>query len=126
MTTVARVIAVSTTVALLSAPAFAQDVSYEVRQGLNLSELRTFSIQTIAPAMAYPTAAWDTAFERMASAPGDLRTYRTAAWDNAFDRERTTAAIAAQLEARGLRRDDVHPDIVVTTHREFVTESYGY
>jgi hypothetical protein len=61
----------------------------------------------------------------MATAPGDLRTYR-AAWDSAFDRERTNAAIAAQLEARGLRRDDVHPDMLVTTYREFMAESYGY
>jgi hypothetical protein len=30
------------------------------------------------------------------------------------------------FEARGLRRDDVHPDVYVTTHREFVTEYYGY
>ena len=126
MTSVARIITVSTTVAFLSAPAFAQEVSYDVRQGLNLSELRTFSIQTIAPGMAYPTAAWDTAFQRMASAPGDLRTYRTVVWDTAFDRERTTAAIAAQLEARGFRRDDIHPDMLVTTQREFMAESYGY
>src|SRR5262245_56459189 len=126
MTSVARIITVSTTVAFLSAPAFAQEVSYDVRQGLNLSELRTFSIQTIAPVAAYPTAAWDTAFDRMASAPGDLRTYRTVVWDTAFDRERTTAAIAAQLEARGFRRDDIHPDMLVTTEREFMAESYGY
>ena len=104
MTTVARVITVSTTVVLLSAPAFAQNVSYDVRQDLNLSQIRTFSIQATAPVMPY----------------------RTAAWDTAFDQEKTNAAVAAQLEARGLRRDDVHPDVHVTTYREFVADSYGY
>src|SRR5215468_153805 len=117
MTTVARVITVSTTVALLSAPAFAQSVSYDVRQGLNLSEIRTFSIQTTAPVWPYRTAAWDTAFDIMATPPGVVRTYRTSAWDSAFDRESTSAAVAAQLEARGLRRDDVHPDVHVTIYR---------
>jgi len=126
MTTVARVFAVSTTVALLSAPAFAQDVTYDVRQGQNFSELRTFSIQSTAPVTPYRTAPWDTAFNLMANAPSGVRTYRTAAWDSSFDQDKTNAAVAAQLEARGLRRDDVHPDVHVTTHREFVDESYGY
>src|SRR5262245_6582300 len=126
MTTVARVITVSTTMALLSAPAFAQNVSYDVRQGLNLSELRTFSIHATAPVRPYRTAAWNTAFHIMATAPGDVRTDRTAAWNSAFDRETTNAAVAVQLEARGLRRDDVHPDVKVTTYREFTPETYGY
>jgi hypothetical protein len=126
MTTVARVFAVSTTVALLSAPAFAQDVTHDVRQGQNFSELRTFSIQSTAPVTPYRTAPWDTAFNLMANAPSGVRTYRTAAWDSAFDQEQTNAAVAAQLQARGLRRDDVHPDVQVTTYREFVDESYGY
>ena len=126
MTTVARVMTVSTAVVLLSAPAFAQDVLYDVQQGLDLSRLRTFSIQAIAPVGTYGTAAWDTAFQIMATAPGDVRTYRSAAWDSAFDRANTNAAVAAQLEARGLRRDDLHPDVQVTTHREFVTQTYGF
>ena len=103
MTTVARIIAVSATVALLSAPAFAQDVAYDVHRGQNFSELRTFSIKETPPA--------------------DVRASRTA-WDSAIDREDTNAAVSAQLQARGLRRDDVHPDVYVTTHREFVTEYY--
>ena len=44
----------------------------------------------------------------------------------AIDRQNTNAAVAAELEARGLRRDDAHPDVYVTTHRKFVTEYYGY
>src|SRR5262249_21733907 len=106
MTTVARVVTVSTTVALLSAPAFAQDVSYNVRRGQNFSELRTFSIQETPPA--------------------DVKASRTTTWDSPIDREDTNAAVAAQLEARGLRRDKGHPDVYVTTHRMFQTEFWGY
>ena len=103
MTTVARILTISTT-ALLSAPAFAQDVSYEVYRGQNFLELRTFSIREIPPA--------------------DFGASRTV-WDSAIDREDTNAAVSAQLQARGLRRDDIHPDVYVTTHREFVTEYYA-
>jgi hypothetical protein len=80
MTTVARIITVSATVALLSAPAFAQDVSYDVHRGQNFSELRTFSIRETPPA--------------------DIRASRTA-WDSAIDRQDTDAAVSAQL--RGAR-----------------------
>jgi hypothetical protein len=104
MTTVARVITVSTTAALLSAPAFAQKVTYDVRRGHDFSELRTFSITETLP----------------------VKGSRRTAWDSPFDRESTNAAVAAQLEARGLRRDDEHPDVYVTTHREFQTEFWGY
>jgi len=103
MTTVARILTISTT-ALLSAPAFAQDVSYEVHRGQNSSELRTFSIRETPPA--------------------DFGASLTV-WDSAIDREDTNAAVSAQLQARGLRRDDIHPDVYVTTHREFVTEYYA-
>lgn len=106
MTNFARVITVSTTVALLSAPAFAQDVSYDVQCGQDFSQLRTFSIRETPPA--------------------DVKASRAPAWDSAIDRQNTNAAVAAQLEARGLRRDDVHPDVYVATHRKFVTEYYGY
>ena len=105
MTAVARVVTVSTTVALLSAPAFAQEVTYEIHRGQNFSQLRTFSIQPTPPA--------------------DRRTSQTT-WDSPFVREETNAAVAAQLEARGLRRDDVHPDVHVTTHRMFQTQFWGY
>jgi hypothetical protein len=104
MTNVARVITVSTTVALLSAPVFAQDVTYDVRRSQNFSALRTFSIRETPPVK---------------------RSDRTV-WDSPFDRESTNAAVAAQLEARGLRLDNERPDVYVTTHREFQTEFWGY
>jgi len=106
MTTVARIITVSTTVALLSAPAFAQKVTYDVHRGQDFSQLRTFSIKETPPA--------------------DVKASKTTAYDSPIVRQNTNAAVATQLEARGLRRDDVHPDVYVTTHRTFETEYYGY
>jgi len=106
MEIVARVITVSTAVMLLSAPAFAQKVTYDINRSANFSQVRTFSIKETPP--ADPTAS------------------KTTAYDSPIVRQNTNAAVAAQLEARGLRRDDVHPDVFITTHRTFQTEYYGW
>src|SRR5262245_49614775 len=102
MTTVARIITVSTTVALVSAPAFAQKVTYDMNRGANFSQVRTFSIK--------------------ATPPADPLASKTTAYDSPIVRQNTNAAVAQQLQARGLRRDDAHPDVFVTTHRTFQTE----
>ena len=107
MTTVAQVITVSTTVALLSAPAFAQEVTHQVRRGDDVSELRTFTITETPRANVTASQPWW-------------------AYERAIDRQNTGAAVAAQLEARGFRRDDAHPDMYVTTHRTVQTEVWGY
>jgi Domain of unknown function (DUF4136) len=120
MTTVARVITVSTTVALLSVPAFAQEVTYQVRRGDDVSELRTFTI-TETPRTNVTTSPW-WAYERAnvtASQPWW-------AYERAILQQNTDAAVAAQLEARGFRRDDAHPDMYVTTHRTVQTEDWKY
>jgi hypothetical protein len=122
MMTVARVIAVSTTVALLSAPAFAQDVTYDVRRSQDLSALRTFSIQETSIQDTAPVKPW----WRLATSTGPMPASQRSPWDSPFDRESTNAAVAAQLEARGLRPDNERPDVYVTTHREFQTEFWGY
>ena len=106
MTSVARVITVSTAVMLLSAPAFAQKVTYDTNRTADFSQVRTFSIKETPPA--------------------DLKASQTTAYDSPIVRQNTNAAVAAQLEMRGLRRDDVRPDVYVTTHRTFQTEYYGY
>ena len=102
----ARVITVSTAVMLLSAPAFAQKVTYDTSRTADFSQVRTFSIKETPPV--------------------DLKASETTAYDSPIVRQNTNAAVAAQLEMRGLRRDDVHPDVYVTTHRTFQTEYYGY
>ena len=106
MEIVARVITISTTVALLSAPAFAQKVTYDTNRSADFSQVRTFSIKETPPA--------------------DLKASQTTAYDSPIVRQNTNAAVADQLKARGLRRDDARPDVYVTTHRTFQTEYYGY
>jgi len=123
MTTLARVITVSATVALLSAPAFAQEVTYQVRRGDDVSELRTFTIRETPRTNVASQSWW--AYERgnvTASQPWW-------AHERAIDQQDTNAAVAAQLEARGFRRDDAHPDMYITTHRTAQTDNvwlYGW
>ena len=80
MTTGARIILVSVTVALLSAPAFAQKITYDMHRGADFSQLRTFSIQETPPA--------------------DIKASHTTAYDSPIVRQNTKTAVAAQLEAR--------------------------
>src|SRR5262245_23584565 len=105
MSTVARMMTVTAIVALFAAPAFAQNVTYDVQRSQNFSELRTFTMTPRANVTA--------------SQPWWV-------YERAIDREDTDAAVAAQLEARGFRRDDAHPDMYVTTHRTVQTEIWGY
>jgi hypothetical protein len=107
MSTVARIMTVSTIVALFAAPALAQKVTYSVQRSQNLSELRTFTITEAPRANVTASQPWW-------------------AYERAIDRQHTDAAVAAQLEARGFRRDDAHPDMYVTTHRTVETEFWGY
>lgn len=93
MKTVAGVITVATTVALLCAPALAQDV--------------TFTITDTPQVGPQPSETWW-------------------AYERAIYLQNTNAAVAAQLEARGFRRDDTHPDMYVTTHRTLRTDIWGY
>jgi hypothetical protein len=107
MTTLARIVTFSATVALLwSAPALAQKVTYDAVRNQNFSQLRTFSIKQ--------------------TPPEDVKASRTTAYDSPIVKQNTDAAVAAQLQARGLTRDDVNPDVYVTTRRSFQTEYYGY
>src|SRR5262252_4061586 len=91
-------------ISLGSMAALAQD-SYDYRRGVNFAGIRTFSFKEEAP-MA-PEA------------------YKTTTYDSPIQRERTQAAIAAQLEARGLRRDDQHPDVYIVSHRTYKVD-YTY
>jgi len=115
MRCVARIVAIGSAVALLSAPALAQKVTYDYHRGADFSEIRTFSIKE--------------------GPPIDATAYKTTAYDSPIVRQNTDQAVAWQLEARGLKRDDVHPDVYVTTRRSFQTEyeawgwpgwGYGY
>ena len=91
-------------VAFGSLTALAQD-SYDFRRGVNFGSIRTFSFKEEAPMT--PEA------------------YKTTTYDSPIQRERTQAAIAAQLEARGLKRDDQHPDVYIVSHRTYKVD-YTY
>jgi hypothetical protein len=77
---------------LLPAFATAQSVTYDYRQGQDFSRLRTYSFKDVPKS------------------------------DNPFVDARITAAIAAQLAARGLTRDDVDPDVYVNVRQTFDTQ----
>src|SRR5262245_23050778 len=105
MSTVARMMTVSTMVALFSGSAVAQKVTYNLHRSQNFSETRTFTMTETPRADVTASQPWW-------------------AYERAIDRQITDAAVAAQLEARGFRRDDAHPDMYVTTHRTILTERW--
>jgi hypothetical protein len=89
---------------LVTTAALAQD-SYDVRRNVNFGEIKTFGFKATPP------------MEPVAE--------KTTTYDSPLVRERTQAAIAAQLEGRGLRRDDQHPDVYVVARRTYKVE-YTY
>jgi len=91
-------------VPLLSVVALAQD-SYDYRRNVNFASIRTFAFKATQP------------IEPVAE--------KTTTYDSPLVRERTNAAIAAELESRGMRRDDQHADVYVVTHRSYKVE-YTY
>jgi uncharacterized protein DUF4136 len=86
-------------------PAIAQD-SFDVNRHANFGAVRTYAFK-YQPPMA-PVEA------------------KTTTYDSPIMQERTYAAIGAQLDARGLKRDDQHPDVYVVARRSFYTETYYY
>ncbi len=92
---------------LVTTAALAQD-SYDYRRDVNFAGIRTFAFKATPP--LDPVAA------------------KTTTYDSPLVRERTNAAIAAQLESRGMRRNDEHPDVYIVSHRSFEMEYsyYGY
>jgi len=89
---------------LVTTAALAQD-SYDYRRDVNFAGIRTFAFKATPP--MDPVAA------------------KTTTYDSPLVRERTNAAIAAQLESRGMRRNDEHPDVYIVSRRSFEME-YSY
>jgi hypothetical protein len=89
---------------LLPATALAQKVTYDFGTA-DLSGLKTFAFK---------------------ESPVENATEKTTAYDSPLVEQRTHAAIAAQLEQRGMTRDDKNPDLYVTTRRTFKTEYEVY
>ena len=91
---------------LLSATALAQQAPYDIRRGDDLSRLRTFGFGT-------------------AKADGRI-SEKTTTYDSPIMDERIKAAIAAQLESRGLKRNDKDPDAWIVARRTFRTQRAFY
>src|SRR5262249_35511875 len=90
---------------LLGAP-LAQRAPYDIRTGNDLARLRTFGFKPIEPDRTAPE--------------------KSTTYDSPIVDERTNRAIAAELERRGLTRDDRNPDVWVVTRRTFRTEQRYY
>ena len=101
MSVVQRILLGLTVGVLVAAPAVAQKVSYDIGDA-DFTGIKTFAFK---------------------DSPVDETTADQTAYDSPLVTERTRMAIAAQLEARGLRQDDAHPDVYVTTRRVFKTET---
>jgi hypothetical protein len=105
MNTIHRILIGVAVAALLPTAAFGQDITYDVGRA-DFHGLKTFAFK---------------------DSPADDRTTEaTTAYDSPLVAERTQAAIAAQLAARGLRLDNDHPDMYVIAHRTFKTEYSVY
>jgi hypothetical protein len=81
---------------LLPVLATAQSVTYDFRPTQDFSRLKTYTFKDVQKT------------------------------DNPFVDERIVAAVAAQLGARGLTRDDTHPDVYVVVHQSFDTKPKYY
>ena len=95
---------------LITTAALAQD-SYDYQRNANFAGIRTFAFK--------------------ATPPMDPVASKTTTYDSPLMRERTTAAIAAQLESRGMRHVNENPDVYIVTRRTFQVETnyygpYGY
>jgi hypothetical protein len=91
---------------LLSATALAQQAPYDIRRGDDLSRLRTFGFGT--------------------AKPDNRISEKTTTYDSPIMDERIKAAIAAQLESRGLKRNDKDPDARIVARRTFRTQRTFY
>jgi hypothetical protein len=89
---------------LVSSFVHAQD-SYDISRHANFATIKTYTFKETAP---------------MAPVEAQTTTY-----DSPLIQERTNAAIGAQLAARGIKRDDGHPDVYVLTRRTYKVE-YTY
>jgi len=96
MTTRLRVLLAVILGGLLPALATAQSVIYDFRPTQDFSRLRTYTFKEVQQT------------------------------DNPFVDERIAAAVAAQLGARGLTRDDAHPDLYVVVRQSFDTHPKYY
>src|SRR5262245_23111265 len=91
---------------LLPAAAMAQRVAYDYRHNVDFRGFKTFAFKEEPPLQPV--------------------TELTTMFNSPIVTERTRQAIAAQLEARGMREDPIHPDAYVFARRSFRVEQVLY
>jgi hypothetical protein len=91
---------------LLPAAALGQKVTYDNYGAKDFSHLRTYAFKT--------------------AAPDDSMLEKSSTYDDPFVRQRTWDAVAAQLNARGMTRNDEHPDVYVIARRSFKEQTIYY
>jgi hypothetical protein len=79
-----------------------QKVSYDYDRSADFTRLRTYALKD-SPAQ-------------------ETRTEETTTYDNPLVEDRINAAVASQLESRGMRRAEGHPDVYVVTRQTFETQ----
>jgi len=107
MTSVNRILIGLAVATLLPAAAFAQKVSYDVAQFNGFPQVSTFAFK-------------DNPVDDKAAAEA------TNTYDSPLIEARTREAVAAQLQQRGLRRDDANPDVYVMINTHYKTEVTYY
>jgi hypothetical protein len=101
MKTMTRIMIGLAVSALLPAAAMGQKVSYDYKRAADFSRLRTYAIKD--------------------SPTRETTTDETTTYNNPLMQERIKAAVASQLESRGLRRVEEHPDVYVVARQTFET-----
>lgn len=102
MKTMTRImIGLAVSVLLPTAAAMAQKVSYDYDRDTDFTRYRTYAFK---------------------ESPTKETTEEPTTYDNPLVQERIKEAVTAQLEGRGLRRVEEHPDVYVITHRTYETQ----
>ena len=122
MKTTRRLLIGLTVSVLLPTAAMAQKVAYDFKHTENFRNLKTFAFKDV-PSTPYNTATPD---NTPAPYNNGNHTAKTTVYDSPFVAERTRKAIASELEQRGMRENNQHPDVYVTARRTFKTEEVLY
>jgi nucleotidyltransferase/DNA polymerase involved in DNA repair len=102
MKTMTRIMIGLAVSALLPAAAMGQKVTYDYDRGADFTRLRTYALKD--------------------SPTKKTTTEETTTYDNPLVQERINAAVASQLESRGMRRGEEHPDVYVVARQTFETQ----
>jgi hypothetical protein len=139
MKTTRRLLIGLTVSVLLPTAAMAQKVAYDFKHNGDFRNLKTFAFRDVPSTTPAGTSAAGTSGRSPHGTPkgtpygtpygpyqNGTFTEKTTVYDSPFVAERTRRAVASELERRGMREDNQHPDVYVTTQRTFRVEQVLY